>query len=205
MQIYATLLLKCILSTTLIPFIIQRLALLNILLEIFLFMRINFIWAKINLFLWVILQLIKWKNLAKINKIVLIVCEIIFIMDFSNGLKLSPRTNRENSERISTYYNSNSAAKRYYQPEKNTISNDWASVVENQVHDAQVKKYKEHSLRKSMQSNYYADLDLMRSIKDEKKQVEVGVKIDEKNYIDQATQLMNQEQAELSKEEQRFK
>ena len=67
------------------------------------------------------------------------------------------------------------------------------------------KKYKEHSLRKSMQSNYYADLDLMKSIKDEKKQVEVGVKIDEKNYIDQATQLMNQEQAELSKEEQRFK
>ena len=126
-------------------------------------------------------------------------------MDISNGLRISPKPQRENFDQITNYYDSKGVQKRYFQPDKNSISNDWASVVDNQVHDARLKKAKEQSLRKSMQSNYYADLDLIKSIKEETKLVEVDEKNDEKNYMDQAAQLMNSEQAELNKEEKQFK
>lgn len=56
-----------------------------------------------------------------------------------------------------------------------------------------------------MQIRYHADLDLIRSIRDEQKQVEENEKFGERQNVDQTVQIMNSEQAVLNKEEHKFK
>ena len=121
------------------------------------------------------------------------------------GIDSSPVLSNKGVEKFENYYKSSRNNKRFSLTERAPISNDWDSVIQNQVHDAKIKKMKEETQKKSMQARYHADLDLIRSMRDEQKQVEDNEKTEERLNIDQTFFKMNSEQAVLNTEEHKFK